>query len=137
MLLELTENGLYCPAGDFYVDPWQPVPRAILTHAHADHARPGAGRYLAARAGEPLVRYRLGADISLETVPYGETVSLNGVLLGYLSRGPNNRLNGGDTFAIPASQQLAGTNQLLFEQARSLRWKWGVTNLLVDVDGAP
>lgn len=79
MLLELTKNGLYCPPGDFYVDPWGPVTRAIVTHAHADHARPGAGRYLAARAGERLLRYRLGEEISLQTVPYGEPVSLNGV----------------------------------------------------------
>ncbi len=62
-------------------------------------------------------------------------VSLNGVLLGYLSKGTNNGLNGGDTFPIPASQQMAGKNKLTFEQARALRWKWGVTNLLVDFDG--
>ena len=45
-LLELTPQGLYCRQGDFYVDPWRPVPRAIVTHAHADHARAGCDRYL-------------------------------------------------------------------------------------------
>ncbi len=40
-------EGLYCPPGDFYIDPWRPVPRAVITHAHADHARRGHGAYLA------------------------------------------------------------------------------------------
>ena len=47
LLLEMTEAGFHCPAGDFHIDPWQPVARAVITHAHADHARPGCGRYLA------------------------------------------------------------------------------------------
>jgi hypothetical protein len=46
-LIEQTESGLYCPEGDFFIDPWRPVERAVITHAHADHARPGCGRYLA------------------------------------------------------------------------------------------
>ena len=46
MLLSLTDLGLYCAAGDFFVDPWQPVARAVITHAHADHARPGSAAYL-------------------------------------------------------------------------------------------
>lgn len=71
-------EGLYCPAGDFYIDPWRPVARAVLTHAHADHARPGHGAYLAARAGEHVLRARLGA-IRLQAVDYGEAVDLGGV----------------------------------------------------------
>src|SRR5437764_1313374 len=50
-LLELTDRGLYCPPGDFYIDPWQPVPRAVITHAHGDHARWGSEHYLTAIAG--------------------------------------------------------------------------------------
>ncbi len=50
-MLELTAAGLYCAAGDFHVDPWQPVARALITHAHADHARGGHAAYLAADAG--------------------------------------------------------------------------------------
>ena len=49
MLLTVTERGLYCEAGDFYVDPWMPVPRAVVTHAHSDHARWGCNTYLGAR----------------------------------------------------------------------------------------
>lgn len=79
MFLELTERGLYCPAGDFYVDPWQPVRRAILTHAHGDHARRGSARYLAAAEGEAVMRHRLGPDARVETVRYGESRAINGV----------------------------------------------------------
>ena len=78
-LLTLTDNGLYCPAGDFYVDPWRPVPRAVITHAHADHARRGSERYLAARPGERVLRARLGADAVVDSVEYGEAVLHNGV----------------------------------------------------------
>ena len=79
MLLALNENGLYCAAGDFYVDPWRPVRRAVVTHAHADHARRGSRRYLAALAGEHVLRYRLGAAARIRTVAYGEGVDVDGV----------------------------------------------------------
>jgi putative mRNA 3-end processing factor len=78
-LLTLTEAGLYCPAGDFHVDPWRPVPRAVITHAHADHARPGHAAYLAARDGEKVLRVRLGPEAMIETLPYGENIDMNGV----------------------------------------------------------
>ena len=79
MLLRSTDRGLYCEAGDFYVDPWLPVERAIITHAHGDHARPGSRQYLAARAGEGVLRTRLGPDASISTVDYGERITLNDV----------------------------------------------------------
>ena len=53
-------EGLYCPPGDFYIDPWRRVDRAVITHAHADHARPGHAHYLAAAPGAGLLRARLG-----------------------------------------------------------------------------
>ena len=73
-------EGLYCPPGDFYIDPWRPVARAVVTHAHSDHARPGNGHYLAAAPGEGVLRARLGG-ISLQAVAYGETVRHHGVTL--------------------------------------------------------
>jgi putative mRNA 3-end processing factor len=79
MLLSLNARGLYCAAGDFYVDPWEPVDRAVITHAHGDHARWGSKRYLGAREGERVLRTRLGADSAIETLDYGETVDINGV----------------------------------------------------------
>ncbi len=78
-LLVPTSSGLYCPAGDFYIDPTRPVPFAVLTHAHADHARPGSGSYLAARESRLLLERRLGTAIRLRTAGYGETVAINGV----------------------------------------------------------
>ena len=54
-------EGLYCPPGDFYIDPWRPVQRAVITHAHADHARAGHGHYLAAAPAEGVLRARLGS----------------------------------------------------------------------------
>jgi putative mRNA 3-end processing factor len=71
-------EGLYCPPGDFYIDPWRPVARAVITHAHSDHARVGNGHYLAAQAGETVLRARLG-DVRLQTVPYGERLVHHGV----------------------------------------------------------
>ena len=71
-------EGLYCPAGDFHIDPWRPVPRAVITHAHADHARRGHGAYLATAISAGVLRARLGA-ISLQGLAYGEAVHLNGV----------------------------------------------------------
>ncbi|MDJ1008011.1 MAG: ligase-associated DNA damage response exonuclease [Paracoccaceae bacterium] len=71
-VLTFTDRGIYCPAGDFYIDPWRPVDRAVITHAHADHARPGHARYLATPGTAPVMRHRLG-EIALETQAYGET----------------------------------------------------------------
>ena len=59
----LRPEGLYCPPGDFYIDPWRPVDRAVITHAHGDHARAGHGHYLAAAPGETVMRARLGTEI--------------------------------------------------------------------------
>jgi len=70
-------QGLYCPAGDFYIDPIAPVDRAVITHAHADHARAGHRSYLCARSGVDLLRARLG-DVTLQTLAYGERLRCEG-----------------------------------------------------------
>jgi len=79
VLLRLTERGLYCEAGDFYVDPWLPVPRAVITHAHGDHARWGSERYLGSREGGRVLRTRLGPQAVIRDVEFGETIDLDGV----------------------------------------------------------
>jgi putative mRNA 3-end processing factor len=79
-LIVLRAQGLYCPAGDFYIDPWRPVNRAVITHAHADHARPGHAHYLCSVEGAGLLRARLG-DVSLQALAWGEAVVLGGVRL--------------------------------------------------------
>ncbi|HEV8238349.1 MAG TPA: ligase-associated DNA damage response exonuclease [Thermoanaerobaculia bacterium] len=71
-LLEVTRQGLYCAAGDFHVDPWAPVPRAVITHGHADHARRGSAAYLAAPSALSVLRVRLGPEAILEGLPWGE-----------------------------------------------------------------
>ncbi len=78
-LVTLRPAGLYCAAGDFYIDPWRPVPRAVLTHAHADHARAGHGQVLATAISAGVLRSRLGADLNLQGLAYGEVVVHNGV----------------------------------------------------------
>jgi putative mRNA 3-end processing factor len=71
-------EGLYCPAGDFYIDPWRPVDRAVITHAHADHARTGHRHYLAHTQAQGVMRSRLGA-IPIQALEYGEEVMHRGV----------------------------------------------------------
>ena len=75
-MIEVRDAGLYCEAGDFYIDPWAPVERAAITHAHADHARAGSRSYLTARAGEALVRARVGDGASIQAAEYGERMAM-------------------------------------------------------------
>lgn len=79
LLLRSTDRGFYCEAGGFFIDPWAPVDRAIITHAHGDHARWGSRHYLASHEGRHVLRTRLGATASIETMEYGRTIELNGV----------------------------------------------------------
>ena len=78
-LVVVRPEGLYCPLGDFYIDPWRPVGRAVITHAHGDHARRGHGHYLAQEASAGVLRTRLGPDIPLQTLPYGQAIEHRGV----------------------------------------------------------
>ena len=71
MVLEFKPQGIYCPAGEFFIDPWKPVDRALITHGHADHSRWGMKRYLATEAATPVIKHRLG-HINIETIRYGE-----------------------------------------------------------------
>lgn len=75
-LVIATEAGLYCPAGDFHIDPHRKVPRAVITHGHADHARPGMGHYWGAKPGEGLLRARVGRDSAMTLLDYGERIAL-------------------------------------------------------------
>lgn len=78
-LLQFTGKSIYCAVADAHIDPWIPVDRAIITHAHSDHARWGSKHYLAHKDSEPILRLRLGQDISLQTVEYYEKFVINGV----------------------------------------------------------
>jgi putative mRNA 3-end processing factor len=81
-LIQSTALGLYCSAGDFYLDPWRPVPRAVISHAHGDHARPGCERYLTSRDGERVLRVRLG-EANVDTAAYGQVIEHNGVRISF------------------------------------------------------
>jgi putative mRNA 3-end processing factor len=74
-LLHPRPEGLYCPPGDFYVDPVRPVARAVITHGHADHARAGHGSVLATPETLDIMRVRYGEDFAgaTEAAPYGQT----------------------------------------------------------------
>ncbi|MFO7707372.1 MAG: ligase-associated DNA damage response exonuclease [Desulfobacterales bacterium] len=80
-LLENSDAGLRCRIGGFHIDPGRPMERAVITHAHADHARPGCGGYLATPECAHLLRARLGSDIRVQELPYGASLSLNGLRL--------------------------------------------------------
>jgi putative mRNA 3-end processing factor len=80
-LLRMTEFGFYCPAGDFYVDPRYPVPRAVVTHAHADHLAYNCGAYLTSQEGLRVFQQRLGFGVPIQTVAYGEQVRLGDALV--------------------------------------------------------
>jgi putative mRNA 3-end processing factor len=75
-ILELREDGLYCPGGDFYIDPWGAVDRAVITHAHADRVAPGSRAYLTAAPGEALLRDRVSP---IQAVAYGDRITMGGV----------------------------------------------------------
>ncbi|MFL5814032.1 MAG: ligase-associated DNA damage response exonuclease [Bdellovibrionia bacterium] len=86
-LLAWTQKGLYCAAGDFYIDPHRVVERAVTTHAHSDHARRGAKNYFTAKCGVGLLKARLGKDINVQGIPYGETFKIGPVKLSFHSAG--------------------------------------------------
>jgi putative mRNA 3-end processing factor len=79
-LIVASPEGLYCPPGDFHIDPWRPVARVVITHGHSDHARWGSQSYLCHRDSAPILRKRLGA-VAIQTLDYGERIGINGVAL--------------------------------------------------------
>src|SRR5690606_38424422 len=73
-----TAKGLFCTPGNFYIDPWQPVDYAVITHAHSDHARAGSRHYLCHHHTKPLLQLRLG-DVRIQTLAWNEKITINGV----------------------------------------------------------
>lgn len=80
-MVVVRKEGLYCVPGDFYIDPWRPVDRAVITHAHGDHARWGHKHYLASSASVGILKSRLGADINIDGLAYGERIVHKGVAI--------------------------------------------------------
>ena len=78
-LLAFDDRGIYCQQGDFYIDPWRPVGKAVITHGHSDHARQGHDKYLSTPETAVVLKYRLGGNIHVQTIKYGETIVIHGV----------------------------------------------------------
>lgn len=81
-LVEVTKSGLYCPHADIYIDPWRSVHRALITHAHSDHARPGSKLYVSHLHTVPLLKRRLG-KVNTEGVEYGKSIRYNDVNISF------------------------------------------------------
>ncbi len=82
-LLSFDDKGIFCKQAGAYIDPWKPVEKALITHAHSDHARWGMGSYLAVNDAIPVLRFRLGQDIIVQGVKYGEEITMNGVKISF------------------------------------------------------
>ena len=77
--VRLTDRGIYCVPGRFYVDPWKAVDLAVISHGHGDHAKWGMGKYLCHAFTKPILKLRIGEGIEVQTVEYGEEIDINGV----------------------------------------------------------
>ncbi|MEL6319646.1 MAG: ligase-associated DNA damage response exonuclease [Cyanobacteria bacterium J06626_14] len=86
-LVTVNKEGLYCKAGDFFIDPWRPVDTALITHAHSDHARAGSTHYVATAVSEGVLKKRLGHTIDLKGVQYGERLKIGDVWVSFHSAG--------------------------------------------------
>jgi len=78
-MLTFNDKGIYCAQADLYIDPWMPVDKAIITHAHADHARFGSRHYLCHQDSVSLLKLRLGENNHIQALSYGQTLTINGV----------------------------------------------------------
>jgi putative mRNA 3-end processing factor len=112
-----TDRGLYCPEGNFHIDPWQPVERAIVTHAHSDHIVPGCGSYICSASCEPVLRSRLAtseaSDPSSETstpptikpIAYGDNLDVGPVRI-----------------SLHPAGHILGSAQVAVDGAKGSRW---------------
>lgn len=82
-MITFRPEGIYCEAGDFYIDPWLPVSKALITHGHADHARWGMKSYLCHEHTRPILRCRLSPDLHIETLPYGKEIRIHNVKVSF------------------------------------------------------
>ena len=80
-LIKFTNKGIYCKQGNFYIDPWHPVDYAVTTHGHADHVKFGNKNYLCHDLTKPILQQRYGLTDNVQTLPYHQTIDINGVKL--------------------------------------------------------
>ena len=82
-LIQFTPKGMYCAEGDFYIDPWRPVPKALITHGHADHARHGHQHYVSQHITAAIMRHRIHRDLPVHGLAYGESLNIRGVRVSF------------------------------------------------------
>lgn len=82
-LLEFTERGIYCQKAGIFIDPTRGVPKALITHAHSDHARQGCQHYLCTQTTAPILRYRLRGQHNIQAIQYGESLDIHGVKFSF------------------------------------------------------
>ncbi|PST83830.1 DNA ligase-associated DEXH box helicase [Pedobacter yulinensis] len=82
-LISFTNKGIYCKQGDFYIDPWRPVDYAVTTHGHSDHVKAGNAHYLCHTLTKPILHRRIGEDLKIETLDYGQSITRNGVRISF------------------------------------------------------
>lgn len=102
-MLVLTKRGLYCPLGDFFIDPWRPVPLALITHAHGDHAKSGSSKYFIQKTSLEILQYRIGRA-NIHTVDYGERKKFGKV---WVSFHPAGHILGSSQIRIEYQSQVA------------------------------
>ena len=86
-LISFTTRGIYCVQGDFYIDPWHPVGYAVTTHGHGDHVCAGNKNYLCHTITGYIIKKRIGPDINVTTLGYGEEICRNGVKISFFPAG--------------------------------------------------
>ena len=84
-MIVLKNEGLYCPEGDFFIDPLLPCKNAVITHAHADHARPGMKNYICTPETAEIMRLRISNDLLIKEVEYDKRIQINSVNITFLS----------------------------------------------------
>ena len=82
-LLQFTDKGIYCAAANVYLDPWKPVDRALISHGHSDHAYLGHKHYLCTDIAAPVIKHRLFLQDNLQSIAYGEPLSINGIRFSF------------------------------------------------------
>jgi len=111
-MLQFTKRGIYCPQADIYIDPWLPVDKAVITHGHSDHARWGMGSYLCHPHTAAILRLRLGAATSIQSLEYAEATTVNGVRIslhpaGHIIGSAQVRLEyGGEVWVVSGDYKL-------------------------------
>jgi putative mRNA 3-end processing factor len=77
------QEGIYCPEGQFHIDPSRAVETALITHAHTDHVRKGSKHYICAKPLEGILRHRVGNKPIITAIPYHKKIKLNNTTVSF------------------------------------------------------